>query len=58
MGIEIGQVNLNWAQSQKNKDGIVNSLTSGIEHLFKKNKVTYMKGSGAFLDKETMYQIF
>lgn len=44
MGIEVGNVNINWAQTQKNKDGIVTSLTKGIEGLFKKNKVTYIKG--------------
>ena len=54
MGIEVGNVNLNWGQTQKNKDGIVTSLTSGIEHLFKKNKVTYMKGEGSFINKDTM----
>ena len=55
MGIEVGNVNLNWSKTQENKDGIVKSLTSGIEHLFKKNKVTYMKGSGSFQSKDTMY---
>ena len=30
----------------ENKNGIVTSLTKGIEGLFKKNKVTYMKGNG------------
>lgn len=30
------------------KDKAVTGLTSGIEHLFKKNKVDYMKGWGKF----------
>lgn len=55
MGIEVGSMNVNWNQTQKNKDGIVTSLTKGIEGLFKKNKVTYMKGSGEFADPNTMY---
>jgi dihydrolipoamide dehydrogenase len=46
---------VNWAKTQETKDGIVTSLTKGIEGLFKKNKVTYLKGSGSFADKNTMY---
>jgi len=32
----------------KNKDGIVKTLTGGIEFLFKKNKVEFVKGMGSF----------
>ena len=32
----------------KSKEGAVNGLTSGIEYLFKKNKVDYIKGWGKF----------
>ena len=32
---------------QKNKDETVKGLTSGIEYLFKKNKVDYVKGWGS-----------
>lgn len=31
---------------QKNKEDTVKGLTSGIEYLFKKNKVDYVKGWG------------
>ena len=54
MGIEVQNMNVNWNQTQKNKDGIVTSLTKGIEGLFKKNKVTYMKGEGRFVDASNM----
>lgn len=54
MGIEVGNTNLNWGKVQETKDGIVTSLTKGIEGLFKKNKVSYMKGSGSFVDQNTM----
>ena len=54
MGIEVEGVKVNWQKTQENKDGIVKSLTNGIEMLFKKNKVEYKKGSGAFVDKNTM----
>lgn len=30
MGIEVGQMNVNWNQVQTNKSGIVTSLTKGI----------------------------
>ena len=32
----------------KNKDKTVTALTKGVEFLFKKNKVTYFKGTGSF----------
>ena len=41
-------VNLNLAQMLKAKDTAVTGLTKGIEGLFKKNKVTYIKGTGSF----------
>jgi len=38
----------------KKKEKIVSSLTSGIEYLFKKNNVAYVKGWGSFKDKNTI----
>ena len=38
----------------KAKDKAVDGLTQGIEHLFKKNKVDYMKGFGKFLEKDSL----
>ena len=35
----------------QNKDKAVTVLTKGVEFLFKKNKVTYLKGKGSILDK-------
>ena len=48
IGIEVGQVKLNLDKMMKNKEKAVEILTKGIEFLFKKNKVTYFKGTGAF----------
>ena len=48
IGIEVGQVKLNIDKMMKNKEKAVSVLTKGIEFLFKKNKVTYFKGTGAF----------
>ena len=51
IGIEIGDIKLNLPKMMKNKDKAVAILTKGVEYLFKKNKVTYIKGRGSFLDK-------
>jgi len=32
----------------QNKDKAVTILTKGVEFLFKKNKITYFKGTGSF----------
>ena len=48
MGINTGPVTVDWNQMQKSKDTAVSGLTGGIEYLFKKNKVDYVKGWGKF----------
>ncbi len=48
LGIEVGEVKLNLKKMMKNKDKAVTVLTKGVEFLFKKNKVTYFKGTGSF----------
>ena len=50
-GIEVENVKLNLSKMMKNKDKAVTILTKGVEFLFKKNKVTYFKGSGSFKSK-------
>ena len=47
IGIEIGSLKLNLPKMMKNKEKAVTVLTKGIEFLFKKNKVTYLKGTGS-----------
>ena len=47
LGIEIEKIKLNLKKMMQNKDQAVNTLTKGIEFLFKKNKVTYFKGTGS-----------
>jgi len=44
IGIEINKINLNLSKMMKNKEKSVSILTKGIEFLFKKNKVTHIKG--------------
>ena len=53
-GIEVGDVKLNLAKMMQAKDTSVNGLTKGIEFLFKKNNVEYIKGTGAFADEHTV----
>lgn len=53
-GIDVGQVNLNLKQMMKAKDDSVAGLTKGVEFLFKKNKVDYIKGTGSFADEHSV----
>lgn len=53
-GIEVGDVKLNLAQMMKAKETSVSGLTKGIEFLFKKNNVEYIKGTGTFADEHTV----
>ena len=46
MGIEVSDIKLNLKKMMDNKDKAVNTLTKGIEFLFKKNKVTLINGFG------------
>lgn len=51
MGIKVGKVELDLDQMMAQKDEAVTGLTQGIEYLFKKNKVEYIKGRGKILGK-------
>lgn len=53
-GIDVGDVKLNLDQMMKAKETSVAGLTKGIEFLFKKNNVEYIKGTGAFADEHTV----
>ena len=50
-GIAVSEVKMDVAKMQTRKDGIVEKMTSGIEFLFKKNKITWLKGHGKFVGK-------
>ena len=47
VGIEIRELTLNLSKMMKTKEKSVTALTKGIEFLFKKNKVTYIKGQAS-----------
>lgn len=53
-GIEVEGVKVNLANMMKAKETSVSGLTKGIEFLFKKNGVEYIKGTGAFADEHTV----
>ncbi len=50
-GIEIEGIKLNIEKMMLNKNKSVQVLTKGVEFLFKKNKVTYIKGKGVLFSK-------
>jgi dihydrolipoamide dehydrogenase len=53
-GVKLGKVELDLAALQADKADAVKGLTGGIEFLFKKNKVDWLKGYGAFKDAHTV----
>ena len=54
LGIEIDFVKLNLSKMMANKNKSVLTLTKGIEFLFKKNKITHLKGKGLIKDNNTV----
>jgi len=48
-GVKVDKVALDLKTMLGRKDKVVSELTKGIEFLFKKNKVTYLKGAGSLL---------
>jgi len=56
-GISAGGVKVDLAKMQSRKDGIVSKMTKGIEFLFRKNKVTWLKGFGKFVSGGDSYTI-
>src|SRR6266550_1341938 len=45
-GVTIGDVKLDLATMMKRKDTVVGQNTKGVEYLFRKNKVTWVRGKG------------
>jgi len=54
IGINVGEPSLDLSKMMGHKSKSVDGLTKGIEFLFKKNKVTYIKGHASFVDKNTL----
>lgn len=54
-GISIqGEVGVDFPKLMAAKEKAVKQLTGGIEMLFKKNKVDYLKGAGSFVNEKTV----
>ena len=53
-GSDVGEVKLNLANMMKAKDTSVKGLTQGVEYLFKKNGVEYVKGSASFRNEHEL----
>ena len=56
-GISAAGVKIDLAKMQARKDGIVGKMTKGIEFLFRKNKITWLKGFGKFVSGGDVYTI-
>ncbi len=56
-GITAAGVKVDLAKMHARKDGIVGKMTKGIEFLFRKNKVTWLKGFGKFMSAGDVYTI-
>jgi dihydrolipoamide dehydrogenase len=53
-GVKVGQVELDLDAMHAGRKEAVGGLTKGIEFLFKKNKVTWLKGLGRFTAKDRL----
>lgn len=53
-GIDTGKTKVDLAKMMARKDKVVGDLTKGIEFLFKKNKVTYVQGTGTLSAADTV----
>ena len=57
-GITVKGVEVDIAKMLARKDNIVSKMTKGIEFLFRKNKITWLKGHGKFVGKsDSGYQL-
>jgi dihydrolipoamide dehydrogenase len=53
-GVNVGSAQLDFAQSNVWKAGVVQQMTSGVAGLFKANGVDWVKGAGRFKDANTI----
>jgi dihydrolipoamide dehydrogenase len=53
-GVNVGGAQLDFAQSNVWKAGVVQQMTSGVASLFKANGVEWVKGTGRFKDANTI----
>ena len=56
-GISVSGAKIDVAKMLARKDGIVSKMTGGIELLFRKNKITWLKGHGRFAGRGDAWRI-
>ena len=54
LGIEVSGIKMNLSKMMNNKNKSVLTLTKGVEFLFKKNKVTYLRGKAEIINNNTV----
>tara|TARA_Y100001970_G_C14230443_1_gene858299 strand:+ start:823 stop:2229 length:1407 start_codon:yes stop_codon:yes gene_type:complete len=54
LGIECSDTKLNLSKMMENKNRSVLTLTKGVEFLFKKNKITHLRGEGTIQNNNTV----
>jgi dihydrolipoamide dehydrogenase len=53
-GVEVSGVKLNLKKMMQHKNNVIEANTKGIEFLFRKNKVDWIKGLASFVDQKTI----
>jgi dihydrolipoamide dehydrogenase len=53
-GVEVSGVKLNLKKMMQHKNNVIDANTKGIEFLFRKNKVDWIKGLASFVDQKTI----
>src|SRR3954468_19095154 len=56
-GISVSGAKVDLAKMLGRKDAIVSKMTGGIEFLFRKNKITWLKGHGKFTGRGEAWQL-
>src|SRR6185312_384516 len=53
-GVTVGDVKLDYGVAMKRSRAVSNQNSKGVEFLFKKNKITYIKGNGRVTARNTV----
>ena len=57
LGIDVGELKIDFAKVQKRKSGIVTRLSKGIQYLMKKRKIEVLTGTGRIIDKKGFFLV-
>lgn len=53
-GIQVGSVSFDYGQMVNRKDGVVQGIRKGLEHLIKSNKITVFRGRGRLTSRQNV----